>query len=145
MLEDNIAFIANYFWERSIKNINNTLSDKQAGSFNMNDYYYLTSIYQLGTPKLGELAAKLNLTKPAISALVKRLEKNELIIKTQSEQDKRVYHVSLTDKGIKIIEGDNKLYLELSNLISELLTDAQMDSVNNLLLQIVSKLKGKQF
>lgn len=143
MIEDNIAFIANYFWEKSIKNINNTLSDKQVGSFNMNDYYYLTSIYQLGMPKLGELANKLNLTKPAISALVKRLEKNELIIKTQSEKDKRVYYVSLTNKGIKIIEGDNKLYLELSNLISELLTKEEADRTNELLSQIVTKLTEK--
>lgn len=143
MIEDSIAFIANYFWEKSIKNINNTLSDKQAGSFNMNDYYYLTSIYQLGAPKLGELADKLNLTKPAISALVKRLEKNELIIKTQSEQDKRVFRVKLTDKGIKIIEGDNKLYLELSKLISELLTKEEVNRTNELLLQIVAKLKEK--
>lgn len=144
MIEDSIAFIANYFWEKSIKNINNTLSDRQAGSFNMNDYYYLTSIYQLGSPKLGELADKLNLTKPAISALVKRLEKNQLIIKKQSEQDKRVFRVKLTDKGIKIIEGDNKLYLELSNIISELLTNEEMDGINNLLFQVVSKLKEKQ-
>jgi len=144
MIEDNIAFIANYFWKKSINNINSTLSDTQMSNFNMNDYYYLTFIYQLGSPKLGELADKLNLTKPAISALVRRLEKNELIIKTQSEQDKRVYHVSLTDKGVKIIEGDNKLYLELSNIISELLTDAQMDGINNLLFQVVSKLKEKQ-
>ncbi|MFL0250675.1 MarR family transcriptional regulator [Clostridium neuense] len=144
MIEDSIAFIANYFWEKSIKNINNTLSDKQAGSFNMNDYYYLTSIHQLGSPKLGELADKLNLTKPAISALVKRLEKNQLIIKKQSEQDKRVFRVKLTDKGIKIIEGDNKLYLELSNIISELLTNEEMDGINNLLFQVVSKLKEKQ-
>lgn len=143
MIEDSIVFIANYFWKKSIDNINNTLSDAQMRDFNMNDYYYLTSIYQLGTPKLGEVANKLNLTKPAISALVRRLEKNELIIKTQSQQDKRVYHLSLTDKGTKIIEGDNKLYLELSNLISELFNKEENDKANKLLSQIVTKLKEK--
>lgn len=91
MIDNNISLIANYFWKESINNISNTLSDAQISNFNMNDYYYLTSIYQLGTPQLGELAAKLNLTKPAISALVKRLEKNELIVKTQSKEDKRIY------------------------------------------------------
>ncbi|AQR94704.1 MarR family transcriptional regulator [Clostridium saccharoperbutylacetonicum] len=139
MIENNIALIANYFWKESINNISNTLSEAQISNFNMNDYYYLTSIYQLGTPKLGDLATKLNLTKPAISALVKRLEKNELIIKTQSKEDKRVYFVSLTDKAIKIIEGDNKLYENLSNVFSDFLTNEEMEIVDNLLQKVVDK------
>lgn len=105
----------------------------------MNDYYYLTSIYQLGAPKLGDLATKLNLTKPAISALVKRLEKNELIVKTQSKEDKRVYFVSLTNKAIKIIEGDNKLYASLSNVFSDFLTNEEMEIVDNLLQKVVDR------
>jgi DNA-binding MarR family transcriptional regulator len=139
MIENNIALIANYFWKESINNITNTLSEAEISNFNMNDYYYLTSIYQLGAPKLGELATKLNLTKPAISALVKRLEKNELIVKTQSKEDKRVYFVSLTDKAIKIIEGDNKLYASLSNVFSDFLTDEEMEIVDNLLQKVVDK------
>lgn len=139
MIENNIALIANYFWKESINNISNTLSDTQISNFNMNDYYYLTSIYQLGTPKLGELATKLNLTKPAISALVKKLEKNELIVKTQSKEDKRIYYVSLTDKAIKIIKGDNELYAKLSNIFSDLLTNEEIYIVDNLLQKVVDK------
>lgn len=140
MIENNIALIANYFWKESINNISNTLSETQISNFNMNDYYYLTSIYQLGTPKLGELATKLNLTKPAISALVKKLEKNELIVKTQSKEDKRIYYVSLTDKAIKIIKGDNELYAKLSNIFSDLLTNEEIYIVDNLLEKVVDKL-----
>lgn len=140
MLENNIALIANYFWKESINNINDTLSETQISNFNMNDYYYLTSIYQLGSPKLGELATKLNLTKPAISALVKRLEKNELIIRTQSKEDKRVYNVKLTGKAIKIIEGDTELYANLSNIISDMLTNQEIKIVDNLLQKIVNEL-----
>lgn len=140
MIENNIALIANYFWKESINNISNTLSETQISNFNMNDYYYLTSIYQLGTPKLGELATKLNLTKPAISALAKKLEKNELIVKTQSKEDKRIYYVSLTDKAIKIIKGDNELYAKLSNIFSDLLTNEEIYIVDNLLEKVVDKL-----
>ncbi|WP_160673133.1 MarR family transcriptional regulator [Clostridium sp. C8-1-8] len=140
MIENNIALIANYFWKQSISNISNTLSEAQISNFNMNDYYYLTSIYQLGAPKLGELATKLNLTKPAISALVKRLEKNELIVKIQSKEDKRVYFLNLTDKAIRIIEGDNKLYEKLSNTFSDFLTDEEINIVDNLLQKVVDKL-----
>ena len=137
MIEENIALIANYFWKESIKNINQTLSDAQMSNFNMNDYYYLTEIHQLGTPKLGEVATRLNLTKPAISALVKRLEKNELIVKSQSKEDKRVYYLNLTDKGIKIIQGDNQLYSKVSSIFSNSVTEQEANSIDNLLKKVV--------
>lgn len=141
MIQENIAIITNYCWKESINNINKILSDKQMINFNMNDYYYLTEIYQLGRPKLGELATKLNLTKPAISALTKRLEKNDLITKSQSEKDKRVYYITLSDKGIKIIQGDNDLYSKLSMLLKEILTNEQVDMIDALLLKIVENFK----
>lgn len=145
MIENNIAFLANYLWKQSIKNISDTLSDKQFDSFNMNDYYYLTEIYGLGRPKLGELAEKLKLTKPAISALTKRLEKNELIKKIQSEADKRVYYLELTDKGKKIIEGDNELYTRLSDMLTELLKNEEIEFVNNLLDRMVEMIDKRNY
>lgn len=141
MIEDSIAIITNYCWKESINNINKILSDKQMINFNMNDYYYLTEIYQLGRPKLGELATKLNLTKPAISALTKRLERNDLITKAQSDKDKRVYYLTLTEKGIKIIQGDNDLYSKLSLLLKDLLTNEQVNMIDDLLLKIVENFK----
>lgn len=141
MIEDSIAIITNYCWKESLDNINKILSDKQSINFNMNDYYYLTEIYQLGRPNLGELATKLNLTKPAISALTKRLERNDLIAKVQSEKDRRVYYLTLTEKGIKIIQGDNDLYSKLSMLLKDLLTDEQLNMIDDLLLKIVEDFK----
>jgi Transcriptional regulators len=140
VIENNIAVIANILWKESLKNIGETLSDSEISSFNMNDYYYLTEIYNLGRPKLGELADKLNLTKPAISALVKRLEKNNLITKDQSNEDKRIYYLNLTDKGRNIIEGDNKSYLKLSKVLHSLLTKEQIKEVDTLLEKIVETL-----
>nr|WP_242951498.1 MarR family transcriptional regulator [Clostridium kluyveri] len=52
----------------------------------MNDYYYLTVIYQLETPNFGDVANALHLTKPSISAMVQRLMKNGLVSKIQSER-----------------------------------------------------------
>ena len=137
MIENNIAIIATFLWKESLKNIGETLSDSEISSFNMNDYYYLTEIYNLGRPKLGELAAKLNLTKPAISALVKRLEKNNLITKAQSNEDKRIYYLNLSDKGRNIIEGDNKSYLKLSQVLHSLLSKEQIKEVDRLLEKVV--------
>ena len=141
MIKENIAFIANYFWKASIDTINETLSSNQINTFNMNDYYYLTVIYQLGNPKLGEVANALNLTKPSVSAMVQRLIKNDLIIKTQSDKDKRVHYLSLTEKGLKIMLGDAALYENLADSLSSMLSKDQLEEVNCLLDMIVCKMR----
>ncbi|HEX2947833.1 MAG TPA: MarR family transcriptional regulator [Clostridia bacterium] len=141
MIEENISFISNYFWKKSVDNINEILTEGQIKSFNMNDYYYLTVIYQLGTPKLGEVAEELHLTKPSISAMVQRLSGNGLVEKVQSDKDKRVFHLKLTSKGLKIVQGDYALYRNLAEVILNFLTIKQKSDAEGLLDMVVAVLK----
>lgn len=83
MIEKHFEYIANYLWQQSMNNINLILSTEEKKQFNITDYYYLTTIYNMENPNLGEIAEKLKLTKPAISALAKRLIKNELVEKSK--------------------------------------------------------------
>lgn len=110
----------------------------------MNDYYYLTVIYQLGNPNLSDVSKELNLTKPSISAMVQRLIKNDLIHKVQSEKDKRVFHLSLTEKGLRIVQGDDKLYRNLANDLEKMLTETQLSEVDCLLSMLIDKMKKTQ-
>jgi DNA-binding MarR family transcriptional regulator len=107
----------------------------------MNDYYYLTVIYQLGNPNLGDVAKELKLTKPSISALVQRLTKNDLIKKIQSDEDKRVFHLSLTEKGLRIVQGDDELYRTLAGELENMLTEKQFADINCLLTMLADKIK----
>lgn len=144
MIEKNFEYIANYLWQQSINNINLILSNEEKKQFNITDYYYLTMIYNMENPNLGEIAEKLKLTKPAISALVKRLEKNELVNKIKSEEDGRIYYLKVTEKGMKIIAGDNALYEQFANLISENASKEQVEELNYLLDRIVKILKSDE-
>lgn len=99
MIEKHFEYIANYLWQQSMNNINLILSTEEKKQFNITDYYYLTTIYNMENPNLGEIAEKLKLTKPAISALAKRLIKNELVEKVKSEEDGRIYYLKVTKKG----------------------------------------------
>ncbi|EST12608.1 MarR family winged helix-turn-helix transcriptional regulator [Sporolactobacillus laevolacticus] len=141
MLQEKLAIIANYMWKQSIVALNQTLSETEIRHFNMNDYYYLTVIDQMENPKLGQLADELRLTKPAISAIVKRLMKNDLIEKTQSEEDKRIFHLKVTEKGQKIIEGDYKSFKDLSELLEHTVSQEQLNVLNQVLDQVVDQLK----
>lgn len=144
MISDKIAFISNYLWKLSIDNINKTLSDDQIRSFNMNDYYYLTVISQLENPNLGDIARELKLTKPAISAMVQRLIKNDLVEKLQSPKDKRVYYLKITEKAKKIIQGDYALYDNLAEEVEKLLSEEQLSDIDCLLTILMNQLKERK-
>lgn len=144
LIEKHFEYISNYLWQQSINNINSILSTEEKKQFNITDYYYLTTIYNMGNPNLGEVAEKLKLTKPAISALVKRLVKNELIEKIKSDEDGRIYYLQVTEKGRKIIEGDNALYLQFTNLIGQIISEEQLKELDSVLDKIVTLLKTKE-
>jgi len=144
MLEKNIAFIANYLWKESIKNIDDILSETDKSKFNIIDYYYLTSIHYMHSPNFGDIAEQLSLTKPAVSAMVKRLEKIDFVCKKQSSQDKRIFHLELTSKGKQIIEGDNNLYMKLTSLIDQLSSKEQLEQLGVLMNDVVNILKNEK-
>lgn len=144
LIERHFEYIANYLWQQSINNINLILSTEEKKQFNITDYYYLTTIYNMENPNLGEIAEKLKLTKPAISALVKRLVKNELVEKVKSEEDGRIYYLKVTEKGIKIIEGDNAVYKQFANLISEITSEEKLEELSILFSKVVKVLKSKE-
>lgn len=47
---------------------------------------------------ISDLADYMRLSRPAVTQKVNELVKKGLVIKTQSEQDKRVFYLSLSDK-----------------------------------------------
>lgn len=143
-IEKHFEYISNHLWQQSINNIDSILSSEEKKQFNITDYYYLTTIYNMDSPNLGEVAEKLKLTKPAISALVKRLIKNDLIEKVQSNEDGRIYYLKVTKKGIKIIEGDNEVYSEFTKLIGEIISKQQLKELDCLLGEVVKLLKTKE-
>jgi len=141
MIKDSFAFIANYLWRESIKNLEHHLTESEFKSFSSNDYYYLTTIYYMGKPNFSQVAEALKLTKPAISAMIRKLIKIGLIEKIQSQEDKRVFYICVTQKGKIIIDGDEELYKKVDLLIKENLDSKEKyEFVETLLDEIVHSL-----
>ena len=53
---------------------------------------------------IGELTEKLQTTQPAVSQIVKRMEKKELIRKEVSREDKRNVYVCPTERGSELFD-----------------------------------------
>lgn len=137
MISENLESIITYLWHQSTKRINSLLINEP--DFNISDYYYLTAIYNMEHPNFGDVADALNLTKPAVSALIKRLIRHELIEKVQCPQDKRVFYLSITEKGKQMIEGDNSLFTRLESIIASTVTNDQLQALD-CLLEVISSL-----
>jgi DNA-binding MarR family transcriptional regulator len=67
-----------------------------------------------------------------ISRLLERLLKKDLVSKCQSENDKRAANVSITDKGLKLLDDIDKQLEAFENTHFKL-TEAEADQLSSLL------------
>lgn len=133
-----LAYIANFMWRESLRNINAQLTADEAKQFNSNDYYYLTTMYYLGNPRFTQVAEALQLTKPAVSAIIRKLSGLGLVEKKQSPDDGRVYFAVVTEKGKRIVEGDEQLYGRLEAMIRTSLQTKERQSLMEELLSTMA-------
>ncbi|MCP9234554.1 MarR family winged helix-turn-helix transcriptional regulator [Lewinella sp. JB7] len=67
------------------------------------------------------------------SRLVDRLEKKQLIAKFPSDQDRRSNRATVTPQGRSLLSTINRDKRQLDMMISERLTESEIDNLNNLL------------
>ncbi|MCH5344351.1 MAG: MarR family transcriptional regulator [Acetatifactor sp.] len=75
----------------------------------------------------GDLARELNVSTARIAALLKTMEKNELIIRYQSATDNRQTVVEITQKGIDYSAAMKKQILEKAELLLEKVGKEELD------------------
>lgn len=63
----------------------------------------LATIERAGTVSLGELATHERVQPPTVTAAVKRLEEQGLVVKTSDSRDRRIWRVSITPAGAKLL------------------------------------------
>jgi DNA-binding PadR family transcriptional regulator len=80
----------------------------------------------------------------SVSALVSKLEANELIERHESPDDKRVSLITLTDKGRDYITGSKKFKDELSESMFESLTSDEQQQLRHLLDKLIIDLEVKE-
>ena len=144
-MEEQFARLVNLLWGECIQNLSSILDESEQSKFTNNDYYYLYVIEELGEPNFSAIAQALNLTKPGVTAIVRKLCNMGLVEKRQSETDKRVYYVSLTQKGKDILNGDRAVYKRVTESISSFCkTKEEEQFMENIIGMLVHKLEKKE-
>lgn len=63
--------------------------------------YLLKALNSLGETTVGRLAEYLNSSKPTVTDILNRLEKQQLVTRVRSDKDKRCVHVKVTGLALK--------------------------------------------
>ena len=100
---------------------------------NFNLFQYIYAIGGLENPTFSDLAEKLNVSKPAVTVIVNKLIQQSIAYKQQSEEDKRIFYVNLTEKGREISNTCKRVHIKLEEYISEKLTSDEYQQLINLL------------
>ena len=99
----------------------------------MNQMHYLETIAMLSNPTSGDLADSLSVTRPSVSAIVKKLIETGYLTKTKSKIDGRVYYLHLTDKGFRFNELHSEIHQILARRIIENLNQDEIEMLAGLL------------
>jgi DNA-binding MarR family transcriptional regulator len=73
-------------------------------------FYVLATIGYAGGLPFGEIGAKMMVTVSNLTGIVDRLEEKKLVLRKRDEQDRRVVHVVLTEKGAKLYKSTIPLF-----------------------------------
>ncbi len=75
-------------------------------------YNLLTALSQEGEMPMNQLAKRLHITKPAITRLVDRLERERFLTRKTHPEDRRILLIKLTPRGNSAVRSIQKDFVE---------------------------------
>lgn len=92
--------------------------------------FVMGTLMKFGEMKISELSQKLNLSNSTVSGIVDRLEKQQWVERTRSEEDRRVVYVNVSPKFQAIHSGIDK---KVEELFEELLSKGTPEEIDKIL------------
>lgn len=103
--------------------------------------HYLDAIRHFeNAPTVTMLAEYFNVSKPTVTALVDKLEKEGYVTKLPSDEDKRVSYVHLTKNGLKISDLHDKIHQGYAENFYKSLNKKEIDCLVFLLNKVITHL-----
>ena len=126
----------------SLKKLQAEVGDASGVSkLTIHQFQYIDAIYELGEPAITEIADRLHITKASVTTGVQKLINMGYVLKTQSSQDKRVFHVSLTEAGEKLIKAKYQALKEYGEFIEAALSKEEASQFEATLDKLVKVFK----
>jgi DNA-binding MarR family transcriptional regulator len=124
--------------DSSLKKVQKQVGDGSGVSkLTINQFHYIDAIYSLGEPTITEIADRLNITKASVTTGINKLVNMGYVIKTQSNEDKRVFHVTLTEASGQLIKAKYQALKEYGEFIGAALSEDEARQFEVILTKLV--------
>ncbi|MBC8174511.1 MAG: MarR family transcriptional regulator [Candidatus Marinimicrobia bacterium] len=85
---------------------------------------------------LSEIGKRIYLDKPAITGLADRLEKDGLVERRRTSEDRRVIRLYLTEKGQNLLQRFEKIATEVDRELVQVLSSSELNKFREMLNRI---------
>jgi len=122
---------ANYFkvYRNAIKNG----EIPEASNISVSQQGYLETIYHMDTPTFGELADEIQVTKPAVTVMVRKFINEGFVEKIQAQEDGRIFRIKLTEKGMRIVAPEVKLLDEIIDKVTSKIEEKKVKEFSKMI------------
>jgi DNA-binding MarR family transcriptional regulator len=103
----------------------------KAGSLTPSEIHTIEAIGFDGSVLMSELAARLGVTKGAVTQLIARLESKELVTRTSHPHDSRGIVISLTEKGKDAFTAHEEVHDRFYNQLRAQLSEQEIEVFEN--------------
>ena len=101
---------------------------------NISEFGVLEMLYHKGDQPVQKVAEKVLVTSGTITYVINKLEKKDLVIRRKCDKDKRIYYVSLTEKGKEFIAH---IFPKHKEFLNDLFKDLDDESKTQLLRNLI--------
>jgi DNA-binding MarR family transcriptional regulator len=88
------------------------------------------ALFKSGEMKITDLSKKVNLSNSTISGIIDRLEKQDLVVRIRSEEDRRAVYVKITPKVEKVYE---LIHRKTEESFEELLSGSTLEDITRII------------
>ena len=128
-----------------IATLDQSLKKQQAVGFSqltVSQFHYIDAIAALDEPTVSEVAARLEFSKASATTALNKLAALGFVVKTQSEADKRVFRVSLTEAGWQLARAKAETIKTYVDFIAAALTADETRQFEAILTKLVAKFRS---
>ena len=93
---------------------------------------------QVDEINMKQLAQKLGVSTPSVTAVIDRLEKKGFVVRVTPEKDRRMFLIKLTDKGLEVYNEHHKDHLKLAERIFSKIKKEDMKKFKEILNLIIN-------
>ena len=118
-----------------------TMAEKGAFTdLTMKQVFYIETLGQMDTPTFTELAGKLGLSKPSVTAIVGKLAEKGYVRTVPDKEDKRSSRILLTRRGNEINRIHREMHEAFAKHLTTVLDEKEQRALGNLLGKIIDSL-----